>query len=96
MISRVCGSVNMVRFITNNQASVSAKSGRPLGTGLTLVLMVGLCVPFAWYVHWLDARYGAAMPLNELPAIELLVSGVLLGLPFVVLRLLRVKWHTER
>ncbi|MCW8890136.1 MAG: hypothetical protein OQL20_05700 [Sedimenticola sp.] len=86
----------MVGSISNNQAPDQEDRGRVLGKFATILLMVTLCMPFGFYVNWLNDQYSATVALSELRFGELLVTGVLLLVPFVVLRLLRMKWQAER
>jgi len=86
----------MVGSISNNQAPDHEDCGRALGKFATILLIVISCMPLGFYVHWLNDQYSSTMTLSELTLVELLVTVVLLLLPFVVLRLLRVKWQAER
>ncbi len=58
--------------------------------------MMGLSAPLIWYAHSLLDLHGPAASLSGLAPLELLLAMGLLALPFVVLRLLRVDWQTER
>lgn len=83
----------MDRQTSNAQASVLRKSLLPLGT---VLFMMGLCAPLAWYAGRLLDRHGPAASLADLPSLELLLAAALLALPFVALRLLRVDWQPDR
>lgn len=86
----------MVRSISKVQASPPVKSDRPLGKFATILLMIALCAPLGGYAHWLNAHYDYAATLVELTFFELFLAAILLLLPFVMLRLLRVNWQSER
>lgn len=78
------------------QAQVLRKPRLPPGAAATILLMVALCAPLVWHVDRLIARHGLAARLIDLPPLELLAASSLLALPFVALRLLRVRWQAER
>ncbi len=78
------------------QAQVLRKPRLPPGAAATVLLMIVLCAPLAWHADRLIARHGLAASLADLPPLELLAAFCLLVLPFVALRLLRVRWRVER
>jgi hypothetical protein len=80
---------------TNSQGTAMPKPLLPLGTTMTVLLMLGLCVPLGWYAIWLLGRHDPAVSLSGLPVMELLPAAVLLALPFAALRLLRIEWRAE-
>lgn len=86
----------MDRQTPSAQAQVLRKPQPPLGVAATILLMVVLCAPLAWHADRLIARHGLPARLADLPPLELLTAFCLLVLPFVALRLLRVRWQTER
>lgn len=86
----------MDRQTPSAQALVLRKPRPPLGVAATILLMVVLCAPLAWHADRLIARHGLAARLADLPPLELLAAFCLLVLPFVALRLLRVRWQAER
>lgn len=83
----------MDRPTSNAQASSLRKSLLPLGT---VLFMMGLCAPLAWYAGRLLDRHGPAASLAGLPPLELLFATGLLALPFVALRLFGVAWQPDR
>ncbi len=86
----------MDRPTPSAQALVLRKPRPPLGAAATILLMVVVCAPLAWHADRLIARHGLAASLVDLPPLELLTAFCLLVLPFVALRLLRVRWQAER
>lgn len=83
----------MDRPTSNAQASSLRKSLLPLGT---VLFMMGLCAPLAWYAGRLLDRHGPAASLAGLPPLELLLAVGLLALPFAALRLLGIDWQPDR
>lgn len=86
----------MDRQTPGKQAPVRPEPRPKQEVAATILLMVGLCAPLVWYVGRLIARHGMAASLADLPPQELLAAFCLLALPFVALRLLRVRWQAER
>lgn len=86
----------MDRPTPSAQAQVLRKPRLPPGAAATLLLMVALCAPLVWHADRLIARHGLAARLADLPPLELLAAFCLLALPFVALRLLRVRWQAEQ
>lgn len=86
----------MERQTPSEQARVLQKPRLPLGAAATVPLLIGLCAPLAWQADRLIARHGFAARLADLPPLELLATFCLLALPFVALRLLRIRWQADR
>jgi formate-dependent nitrite reductase membrane component NrfD len=86
----------MVRPITNVPVSDLPKPPFPRGRVATTLFILGLCSPLIWYVLLLDERYGPEQSLTDVAHLELLTAIVLLSLPFLVLRLLRVDWRGDK
>jgi hypothetical protein len=82
----------MVRPITNVPGSDRRKSHAPLGTVATVLFILSLCFPVIWYVLELLESYGPNQSLTGLALMELLIVIILLALPFLALRVLRVNW----
>lgn len=78
------------------QASPRRKPLFCMGATATVLLMLALCAPLAWYASRLLERHGPTASLAGLPPLELLIACCLLALPFAALRLLRVRWQAER
>jgi hypothetical protein len=86
----------MVRPITNVPVSDPRKPHIPRERVTTVLFILGLCSPLIWYVLLLNERYGPEQSLTDVAPLELLTAIVLLSLPFLVLRLLRVDWRGDK
>ena len=86
----------MVQPLSNIQASPQVKPGRPKGKFITILLIVAFCAPLGGYTHWLNDRYASTVSLAELTLVELFFAALFLILPFIVLKVLRINWQSER
>ena len=86
----------MDRQTSNEPAPTRRAPLLPMGTGATIVFMLGLCAPLVWYTGQLHESHGPIANIAGLPPLELLLAVGLLALPFVVLKLLRIDWQIER